>query len=74
MPNSALRTDSEFRGNECLRRVTFFREGKRDKRELVGFSLGLWEPQEAPELINVSIFGVFRNSEVRFKKEPLDWI
>lgn len=41
MPNSALRTDSEFRGNECLRRVTSLREGKSDKRELVGFSLGL---------------------------------
>lgn len=63
MPNSALRTDSEFRGNECLRRVTSLREGKSDKRELVGFSLGLWEPQEAPELIEVCQYLVFLETQ-----------
>lgn len=48
MPNSVLRADSAFRDNECLRRVTFLREGKGERRELVGLRLGLWEPQEAP--------------------------
>lgn len=48
MPNSVLRADSAFRENECLRRVTFLREGKGKKRELVGLRLGHWEPSEAP--------------------------
>lgn len=46
MPNSVLRADSAFRDNECLRRVTFLREGKGEERELVGLRLGHWEPQE----------------------------
>lgn len=41
MPNTGLRTDSELRGNECLRSVAFFREVKGDGRELIRIQVGM---------------------------------
>ena len=41
MPNTGLRTDSELRGNECLRSVAFLREVKGDGRELIRTQVGM---------------------------------
>lgn len=41
MPNTGLRTDSELRGNQCLRRGAFFGEVKGDGRELIRTQVGM---------------------------------
>lgn len=68
MPDTVLRADSAFRDNECLRRVTFLREGKGEERELVGLRLGHWSPRRPLCWEKWLVFSNFRNLERWFLK------